>query len=196
MEVPRLAVKSMPTPQPQQHQIRATSSTYSIAHGNTGSSTHWAKPGIEPATSRSLVRFISTEPPQELHQFAFFVCEHIMSAGLLNPFLYMIGFVVNILKGFFRSEKGTTFWSQQPQALGPAIQGVFILGSLTIPSTWQSLRISLVMNSFLIHRQAHRRMFKVPRCPQHSKYLFWNVSQSLHLITALALSLKQTCQQI
>lgn len=71
--------------------------------------------------------------------------------------------------------------------LGRTIQGVLIPGSLTIPSTWQLLKISLVMNSFLIHRQSLHRMFKVPRCPQHSKYLFWNVSQRLHLLTALAL---------
>lgn len=80
--------------------------------------------------------------------------------------------------------------------LGPEIQGVLIPGSLTIPSTWQLLKISSVMNSFLIHRQSHHRRFKVPRCPQHSKYLFWNVSQRLHLIIALALLLEQTCQQI
>lgn len=71
--------------------------------------------------------------------------------------------------------------------LGPMIQGVLIPGSLTIPSTWQLLKISLVMNSFLIHRQSHLRMFKVPRCPQHSKYLFWNVSQRLHLLIAQVL---------
>lgn len=71
--------------------------------------------------------------------------------------------------------------------LGPTIQRVLIPGSLTIPSTWQLLKISLVMNSFLIHRQSHLRMFKVPRCPQHSKYLFWNVSQKLHLLIAQVL---------
>lgn len=71
--------------------------------------------------------------------------------------------------------------------LGPMIQGVLTPGSLTIPSTWQLLKISLVMNSFLIHRQSHLRMFKVPRCPQHSKYLFWNVSQKLHLLIAQVL---------
>lgn len=48
------------------------------------------------------------------------------------------------------------------------------------------------MNSFLIHRQSLHRMFKVPRCPQHSKYLFWNVSQILHLLIALALSWSRT----
>ena len=45
MQVPRLGVKSelqllAPTPQPQEHQIQATSATYTTAHGNAGSLTH------------------------------------------------------------------------------------------------------------------------------------------------------------
>ena len=36
--------------------------TYTTAHGNAGSLTHWARPGIAPTTSWLLVRFISTEP--------------------------------------------------------------------------------------------------------------------------------------
>ena len=35
---------------PQPHQIRATSATYTTAHGNAGSFTHWAGPGVEPRT--------------------------------------------------------------------------------------------------------------------------------------------------
>ena len=45
--------------QPQQHQIRATSTTYTTALGNAGSLTHWAKPGIEPANLWFLVRFVN-----------------------------------------------------------------------------------------------------------------------------------------
>ena len=51
-----------PTPQPQQHRIWATSATYTTAHGNAGSSTHWARPRIEPATSWMLVRFANHWP--------------------------------------------------------------------------------------------------------------------------------------
>ena len=40
MEVPR--------PEPQQRQIQATSVTYTAAHGNAGSLTHRADPGIKP----------------------------------------------------------------------------------------------------------------------------------------------------
>ena len=40
-----------PTPQPQQCQIQAASATFTTAHGNTRSLTHWARPGIKSATS-------------------------------------------------------------------------------------------------------------------------------------------------
>ena len=40
----------------------AASVTYSRTHGNAGSLTHWARPGIEPTSSWVLVRFISAAP--------------------------------------------------------------------------------------------------------------------------------------
>jgi len=49
----------IPTPQPQQCGIQATSVTYTTAHGNAGSLTHRARPGIKPATSWFLVRFFN-----------------------------------------------------------------------------------------------------------------------------------------
>ena len=52
--------------QPQQCGIWATFVTYTTAHGNAGSLTHWARPGIEPISTWMLVKFISTEPRQEL----------------------------------------------------------------------------------------------------------------------------------
>ena len=62
MEVPRLGVWSE-LHLTQQYQIRAESVTYTIAHDNTGSLTHWAKPGIKPKTSWFLVGFLSAAPP-------------------------------------------------------------------------------------------------------------------------------------
>ena len=56
---------------PQQCQITAKSSSYTTAHCNAGSLTYWGRPGIEPASSQILVRFISSEPWVELH---FFIC--------------------------------------------------------------------------------------------------------------------------
>ena len=46
-----------PQPQPQPHGIRAE-----IAHGNAGSLTHWARPGIEPVSSWMPVRCVFAEP--------------------------------------------------------------------------------------------------------------------------------------
>ena len=43
-------------------QIRAASLTCTTAHGNAGPLTHRVRPGIEPASSGILVRFVATEP--------------------------------------------------------------------------------------------------------------------------------------
>ena len=63
MEVPRPGVPSelqlLPTPQPQPLWIWATCATYTIAHGNAGSLTRWARPGIEPTSSWVLVGFVN-----------------------------------------------------------------------------------------------------------------------------------------
>ena len=67
MEVPSLRVDlAGPMLQPQQHQIRVVSVTYTIAHGNARSLSHWARLGMEPVSSWMLVRLISAEPRQEL----------------------------------------------------------------------------------------------------------------------------------
>ena len=44
---------------------------YTTAHGNTRSLTHWARPGIEPASSWILVRFFTSAPQQERLSFIF-----------------------------------------------------------------------------------------------------------------------------
>ena len=59
MEIPRLGLSRsyscQPIPQAQQLRVGAVSVTYTTAHDN-------ARPGIEPASSWILVRFVSTEP--------------------------------------------------------------------------------------------------------------------------------------
>ena len=55
MEVPRLWVE-----------LELQLQTYTTAHGNTRSLTHWWRPGIKPATSLFLVGFVSAAPQQEL----------------------------------------------------------------------------------------------------------------------------------
>ena len=46
--------------------IWAVSATYTTAHSNPGSPTHWARPGIEPASSWILVRIVSAASWREL----------------------------------------------------------------------------------------------------------------------------------
>ena len=63
MEIPRLEVElelHLPVmPEPQQLRIWAASATFTTAHGNAGFLTHWVRPGIKPATSWFLVRFVN-----------------------------------------------------------------------------------------------------------------------------------------
>ena len=62
MEVPRLgnwSCSHRPTPQPQQCGFQAESATYTTAHSNAGSLTHWAGPGIEPASSWTLCQILN-----------------------------------------------------------------------------------------------------------------------------------------
>ena len=42
--------------------IRVTSTTYTTAHNNAGSLTHWARPGIVPTSSWILVRLLTSQP--------------------------------------------------------------------------------------------------------------------------------------
>ena len=44
------------------------------AHGNAGSLTHWAEPGIEPTTSWLLVKFVSAAPWWELPELSIVSC--------------------------------------------------------------------------------------------------------------------------
>ena len=72
MEVPRLGVESdlqllvYITATAMGGGFWAMSATYTTAHGNPRSLTHWVRPGIKPATSWILVGFITTEPQWEL----------------------------------------------------------------------------------------------------------------------------------
>ena len=65
MEVPRLGVESelccQPAPQPQPCRIWAAPVTYTTAHGDAGSLTHWWRPGIKSSSLWILVGFITAE---------------------------------------------------------------------------------------------------------------------------------------
>ena len=55
-----------PTPQPQQSKMLAAPGTYTTACSNIRYLTHCARPGIEPASSWILVRFVTAESQWEL----------------------------------------------------------------------------------------------------------------------------------
>ena len=57
------------TPQPQQCQIPVVTATYTTAHSNAGSLTHWVRPGIKLMSLGMLVEFVTTEPQRELPHF-------------------------------------------------------------------------------------------------------------------------------
>ena len=59
----------------QQSGVWAVSVTYTTAHGNDRSLTHWARPEIEPTFSWILVRFISTVPQREFLCLNFLKCK-------------------------------------------------------------------------------------------------------------------------
>ena len=62
-----------PTPQPQQHGIRATSATYASGCGNAGSLTHWARPEVEPSSSRTLC-WVLNPPSHNRHSLSVAFC--------------------------------------------------------------------------------------------------------------------------
>ena len=57
------------------------------AHGNAGSLTHWARPGIEPTTSWFLVGFVSAVPQREL-RISYCSNRLSFSFGSLSHFLF------------------------------------------------------------------------------------------------------------
>ena len=75
-----------PTPPPQLHKIWAMSATYTTAHSNAGSLTHWTRPGIEPETSWFLVGFVFAAPRLELCYSYYFIlcCCSFLSRDLLS----------------------------------------------------------------------------------------------------------------
>ena len=106
VEIPRLGIKLelqlWPIPWPQQFRIRAASATYTTAHSTTGSSMHWAGPGIEPSSSQILVRSVIAEPQRTLHFFflvSFFLNIKMIGSEDIPPnhFLSYLGYLLKIV---------------------------------------------------------------------------------------------------
>ena len=71
MEIPRLGVKSELELPAYATATAMQDLTYTTAQSNAGSLTHWEGPGIEPASSWILVRFMSTESQRELRKSSY-----------------------------------------------------------------------------------------------------------------------------
>ena len=102
MEVPRLgsnqSYSCRPTPQQQRCRIWATSATYTTALGNTRSLNPLSeRPGIKPATSWFLVRFISAGPRREL-RFLVVFCICICC----DPFICLLYTTINTFYNYFQ----------------------------------------------------------------------------------------------
>ena len=72
--------------QPQQCQIPALSVIYTTAHSNGRSLTDWARPGMEPASSWILIRFVTTEPQWELHILKTFEVDFINKLEIIGNY--------------------------------------------------------------------------------------------------------------
>ena len=127
-EVPRLGSNwscscwPTPQPQPQQHQVWAASATYlHCSSWQAGSLTHWVRPGMEPASSWILVRFVTTEPQQELHLFNifgfFFLVTFLSCKMSYSPAVLFFSFTVPqfplVCSSIVSTFQEWTFWSSR-----------------------------------------------------------------------------------
>ena len=86
IEVPRLgstrSYSCWLTPQLQQLEIQAMSVTYTTAHGNARSLTHWVRAGIKPASSWMLVEFVNHRATTGTPNFVGFFWWGVLEVGL------------------------------------------------------------------------------------------------------------------
>ena len=117
---------------PQPSQIQAASVTYTTAHSDTRSLTHWVGPEFEPASSWILVRFVSAEPPRELLEYPRLLFD---STSL---FLLSFPFWPRFLRPLFACWSSSTASSALTFLQGGVIQACQLMtsksGSLTLTS--------------------------------------------------------------
>ena len=88
-----------PIPQPKKDHIRATSATYTTACSNAGSLTHWARPGVEPASSQrqhQVLNLLSLSGNSFIRNFIYLVIRDKLIFPLL--FCFWIDFWEEIIK--------------------------------------------------------------------------------------------------
>ena len=98
LEGPIQSYICQPTSQAQQHQTWTASATYTTAQGNGRSLIHWRRPGIQPATSWFLGRFICAVLWWELLN-----CHVILSDVIV--FFSFHTFLYNVLSLCFESHR-------------------------------------------------------------------------------------------
>ena len=102
------ATSCWPTPQPQQLWIQAKSVTYTTAHSNTGTLTHWAKPRIKPTSLWLLAGFISTEPQWELPGFNIW-CK-CLNTCIIKTSFFFLSYNSHLFSGFQRETRQFYIW--------------------------------------------------------------------------------------
>ena len=86
----------MPTPQPRQHCIQATSVTYAAACSNVGSFTHWVRPGMELASSWTLWGVLNLLNHENSHQHIYVATGNHVPSWCPPPLDCIIGWVIQV----------------------------------------------------------------------------------------------------
>ena len=158
-------------PEPQQCQIRAVSATYTAAHGNTRSLTHWVRPEIEPASSWMRVRFVSAEPWMGTPALFSLVCPFSLFLQFTFTALSDLGFFFCHSCSIWKFQAGVESapqlcqcrilwpsWSLNPLCHGGNVLGFFLVVGceleffLTAPWNWikyHSFQLCSVYRDFL-----------------------------------------------
>ena len=162
-------------PEPQQLRIWAMSAAYITAHSNTSSLTHWARPGIEPASSWILVLFIIIEPWQELplkdHLDCFYILSIVNNAAMnikvqrspYDPDLHSFGYKPT--NEFAGSYGGCTFNFLNN------FHADFYNGHTNFPSHWQCITIPSSPPTFIVFCLFDNR--HAEECEVISHLWFW-----------------------
>ena len=180
----------MPQAQPQQCQIRAVSATYTTAHGNAGSLTHWSRPGItEPETSWFPVGFVSAAPWWELQWWG--LLKSTLLATFKYYYYYFLSRAAPMAYGSYGSLQargwiGVTAaglrHSRSNSASKPCLQPKLqltatrwiLVGFVSVPPQWELQICSIINCSHAVHYILMTYLFcNWKFVPFNTLHLFW-----------------------